>query len=139
MGMYTRLTFWADVKLNSESVPVLKYMTAIPHAPKPDAIPKHELFRCEHWEMLACGASAYHRTGRSSFIADSVADAWLLNIDSSLKNYDGEIKKFLNWLTPYDSGYDEFRGFYLYEEDEHPTLIYRSGGSYQFRSVEGHR
>ena len=44
-------------------------------------------------------------------------------VDSDLKNYHGEIEAFIKWIEPLSSTYG-FVGYYQYEEDEEPTLIY---------------
>lgn len=134
MGMYTRLTFWADLSKDSPAVPVIQAM--IDSGPLDESdLPDHPFFKLPHaWAVLTC-SSYYHRTGQTQFVYDDIAHAWWLNVDSSLKNYASEIEQFLDWLSQYDVGDDEFRGFYLYEEDEVPTLIYRSEGSYNFNDA----
>jgi hypothetical protein len=130
MGMYTRLTFWADLAEDSPAVPIIKQL--IDHGSAAGDLPDHPFFSLPHaWAVLTC-SSYYHRTGRTQFVYDDIAHAWWLNVDSSLKNYDGEILAFLDWISQHDKGGDDFRGFYLYEEDEQPTLIYRCDGSYHF-------
>lgn len=132
MGMYTRLTFWADFAEDSPAVPVIKSLIdGLDHDRA--EFPGHPFFdRAHAWAVLTC-SSYYHRTGRTVFTYDDIARAWWLNVDSSLKNYDNEIDAFLGWVAEYDTGVDGFRGFYLYEEDEHPTLIYREDGEYTER------
>jgi transposase InsO family protein len=43
-----------------------------------------------------------------------------------LKNYDNEIKHFIDWLTPYiDQEDGECIGWSWYEEDDKPTLLFK--------------
>lgn len=130
--MYTRLTFWADFKPDSPAVPILKtLMEGDPVTDHPD----HPYFDAPHaWAVLRC-SSYYHRTGETQFVYDDIAKSWWLNIDSSLKNYDDEIELFLDWLWQHDSGGDGYRGFFIYEEDDHPTLIYRNEQGYLMRPI----
>ncbi len=132
MGMYTRLTFWADLPKDSSAVPAIK---ALMDDGEWENLPDHEFFRLPHARSVLLCSSYYHRTGQTQFVYDDIARAWWLNVDSSLKNYRDEIRGFLDWLSPHDVGDDGFRGFFLYEEDEHPTLIYREGGAYVEREV----
>lgn len=132
MGMYTRLTFWADLDPDSPAVPIIKALMAGDAIENP---PEHDFFQASHaWAVLRC-SSYYHRTGESTFVYDDIAHKWWLNSDASLKNYGNEIALFLDWLHPFDSGDSEFRGFFLYEEDEDPTLIYHTPTGYEFRLV----
>ena len=65
---------------------------------------------------------------------------WCLTGSSNLKNYGGEINKFLLWIAPYlhtGADYKEFLGFTRYEEDDDPTLIYNEKGTLTFIKVEG--
>lgn len=130
MGMYTRLTFWADLAQDSPAAAVVQGL--IDHGSAADGMPTHPFFGLPHAGALLTCSSYYHRTGQTQFAYDDIAHAWWLNVDSSLKNCADEIHQFLDWLPPYDTGSDDFRGFYLYEEDEQPTLIYRSDGAYHF-------
>jgi len=127
MGMYTRFTFWAEVRPDCEALPILQHLAnPFPATEPPEEWPSHEFFESPRFDSLMVCSSYYHQTSGSQFAYDDIAKAWMLNIDSSLKNYDGEIEKFLAWFAPFDSGHAEFRGFYLYEEDDYPTLIHRT-------------
>ena len=132
--MYTRLTFWADFDADSPAIPIIE---ALMEGDEPSEAPDHDFFRATHcWAVLRC-SSYYHRTGESVFVYDDIARKWWLNSDASLKNYGNEIKLFLDWVHPYDSGDNGFRGFFIYEEDEHPTLIYRTAERYELRPATG--
>ncbi|MCA1800256.1 MAG: hypothetical protein LC650_03090, partial [Actinobacteria bacterium] len=48
---------------------------------------------------------------------------WFLTIRCNLKDYDDEIEKFIDWITPYTDS-TGFVGYKRYEQDEEPTLIY---------------
>ena len=63
--------------------------------------------------------------GYTYLSADDISNAYYLCVRANLKNYGEEIRKFLDWITPYLEKYEgEFLGFYRYEESEQPTLIY---------------
>ena len=127
MGMYTEFHFNAELKEDTpeDVLGLLRYMTGETRD-RPDKTPDHELFETGRWFLMLCCDSAYfdmstasglHRSGTFSF--------WYLSIRTNFKNYDNEIDKFLDWIHPYLNKDDaEFLGFYRYEDDENPTLIY---------------
>ena len=64
---------------------------------------------------------------RPRFAADTDG-GFLIDIHSSLKNYDNEIGKFLDWIAPYLQPAEPPNGllplgFSHYEEDEYPEEI----------------
>lgn len=132
MGMYTELVLKCEIK---DDVPpyvkdVLKYLFKAGDEPK--MLPQHEFFKCSRWPMVGQGSSFYHHPR-------AMSDYWTGHGDkddrggyifsrSDLKNYDAEIAKFLDWLMPYIDQLDgECIGWTWYEEDEKPTLIYKTG------------
>jgi hypothetical protein len=132
MGNYTRLTFWADLAEDSPAVPVIKQLLHVD--PQAGDLPDHPFFNLPYaWALLTC-SSYGHRTGRTQLVYDDIAEAWWLNVDSSVTNYNDEIKQFLDWISQHDTGDDDdnFRGFYLTDQDDEPTLIHRRDGKYHF-------
>lgn len=48
-----------------------------------------------------------------------------LSVRSNLKNYEGEIGKFLDWIAPYLEAYPgDFLGFHRFNGTEAPVLIF---------------
>lgn len=125
MGMYTELHF--NKRLNkdtpAEVIAMLQYMVGdSKEHPEID----HDLFKADRWTFMFQSDSYYFDADTSSTIRkDDISDDWALCIRSNLKNYGDEIGLFLNWISPYVwRGYPEFLGFYRYEEDEIPTLLW---------------
>jgi hypothetical protein len=126
MGMYTELIFGADLKKDtpSEVIEALKYMIGdIEEKPVNFPLPNG---RCE-W--LFRGSSYYF--GVSSPISkmwkDEIGGNWILSTRSSIKNYEGEIEAFLDWIKPFIDGGSGVRDMYAivtYEEAEYPTLYF---------------
>jgi hypothetical protein len=54
---------------------------------------------------------------------DYISNQWSLLGKGDIKNYDGEIQQFFEWIAPYSE--TEFLGYCRYEEDDEPTLYYR--------------
>jgi hypothetical protein len=129
MGMYTQLHFAAKLRKDvpAEVVEVLRFMArGTEGAPQ---TPDHPLFSTERWRCLFTMDSYYFDADtRSTMRFDGVLGAWLLNVQSNVKNYDGEIEKFLDWIDPYLAKYPgDFLGYSRYEETEQPTLIFKRG------------
>lgn len=123
MGMYTQLVMACSVKNNPEAVHVLKFLID-PHDDKFE-VPDHPFFRTDRWRWLFVMSSHYFTPSTSQkFEYNEVAEAWSLITCSNLKNYDNEIEKFIDWISPYLSDSEEMVGYYRYEEDREPTIIY---------------
>lgn len=125
MGMYTEIHFNSELKQNlpEDVVNILQYMIDSKNEP---VLPDHEFFMCDRWRSLFRMDSYYFDADTHSTLRfDEISHAYYLCVRANLKNYDSEIEKFLDWITPYlakDEG--EFLGFYRYEENEQPILIY---------------
>ena len=93
---------------------------------EPDDKPNHPLFETDRWRMLFTSDSYYFDGITNSVLDyDGIAEAYYLTVHSNLKNYDDEINKFLDFIRPYLDT-KGFLGYYRYEEDEDPVLIYNS-------------
>lgn len=130
MGMYTDFCFDCELKADTppEVITLLQAWMdnamghyAGVHRPLPD----HALFRTPRWHMIGwCGSAYFSAQPHRSFekLYDST---WTLNIRSNHKNYDNEIELFIDWINPYIVAAEgDFLGFYRYEENQHPTLIF---------------
>lgn len=131
MGMYTqlRLTIELPVGIDDEDLEILHFMMGeLERLPE---IPEHPFFQCGRWTFLFRCDSYYFPADTHCILRfDDIGTRWYLNVQSNLKNYDGEIRKFLDWIAPKikDEMYDqEFCGFYQYEEDAMPTLLFYDG------------
>jgi hypothetical protein len=131
MGMYTELHYNAELR---EDVPqsvidILKFMVGdIEEEPK--ELPDHELFsEGSRWRyMLQMDSYYFDADTHSTLRYDEIGQAYYLCIRCNLKNYSDEIEHFIDWIEPYLGVYiqtGDFLGFYRYEENNEPTLIYR--------------
>lgn len=127
MGMYTELHFNSELKKDvpSEVVEILKYMVGDLEE-EPSKLPDHDLFKDTRWRfMLRTDSYYFDADTHSTLRYDSIGESYYLCIRTNLKNYDSEIEHFIDWVMPYLNKYDKkFLGFYRYEENEKPTLIY---------------
>lgn len=127
MGMYTELHFNAELirKTPQQVLDVLGYMTGAFEL-APATLPDHALFSSERWKgMLLCSSYYFPLSVASSIDWDDIAKSHYLRVRCNLKNYGSEIENFLDWVMPYVHAGDECLGYYRYEEDPHPTLIYK--------------
>jgi hypothetical protein len=126
MGMYTQLHLGIDLKKDTpeEVINILKYLSN-PTDDEPKELPKHEFFQCDRWKWLFTMDSYYfdYKT-QCAFTYDDVNRYWNLSVTSNLKNYCGEIEKFIDWIKPYINSYPgDFLGYSRYEEFQDPIII----------------
>lgn len=93
----------------------------------------HEFFTAEHWVELLCGTCAapcWPEADGRLLVERKPDGSFVLSFHSSTKNYDGEIDKFLTWISPYiASATGEVIGEFEGEQDDFPTqLIADIGG-----------
>lgn len=134
MGMYTELVaafsipHLSDVKLS-----IIKYMLHETSEIPNNEYLQHSLFKTDRWPNMLKSDSYYFPGQTSSFLMyDEISKEHYLTVRFNLKNYCGEIKKFLNWIWEIadDRG---FVGYTRYEEAENPTLIYFEDSGVEFR------
>lgn len=132
MGMYTEFHFNAELKQNVplEVVAVLRFMLSNAKEYVGD-LPDSPLFETDRWRWMLQMSSYYFPADTGSTLRfDSISKSYFLSIRCNLKNYDNEIDKFVEWITPYvdvSCDQDEFVGFQRYEEEREPSLIYVRG------------
>lgn len=132
MGMYTEIV--AGFAVRSDAPEAVK--ETVRRLCAGDAVDahrhEHPFFSCERWNLLAlCGSYYFPGPTHSLAVDDSINGLLRISIRSNLKNYDGEVERFWEWVAPYaETGrdYEEFVGYSLYEEEHHPTLIYFDRG-----------
>lgn len=123
MGMYTALvldaTFRGDT--SREVIDVLYYMIDPTDKAEPP-LPNDPLFSTVRWRYMLNSASAYFPIDRAPVLApgDPYDPRYTLSVGLSMKSYDREIDKFIEWLTPYIV---EALGYTMYEEDAKITPL----------------
>jgi hypothetical protein len=120
MGMYTEIFINAD--LIEETPPeVIQTLKAICN--KEQGSP----FLQDHpnrWSILFNNGSYYLPCTECGILTyDDISKRYSIIGKGDLKNYDNEIEKFFEWVKPWCEG--NFIGYYRYEEDYEPTLIYK--------------
>lgn len=127
MGMYTALHLGVDLKKDTphEVINTLKYMLEPHNDPRnPPPTPAHALFFDTRWQWMLLSDSYYFRHDTHSVLTTAPSGYITLSVTCNLKNYDSEIEKFLDWITPYvDACVGDFLGYMRYEGDD-PVLLY---------------
>ena len=139
MGMYTEFFFRAQLAKDApaEVVDYLQHALTDRNWATLTAFDDHEFFQCRRWDTLLLGGSSleFPTAGYSKFLADEGYSGNRIIIHASLKNYDGEALKFVDWISPYLSAAPgDFLGYTLYEDtkcnydDQESSLMIFMGG-----------
>lgn len=120
MGMYTEIFVNVDLKPETpeEVIAVLRAMCGgedkAPLEGKPG-----------RWAYLFRDGSYYTpRTSCAMLTYDHIAAGWSLLGKGDIKNYEGEIEAFFDFIMPWIDGFaGEFIGYKRYEENDVPELV----------------
>jgi len=127
MGMYTELVLNVEVRKDAgqDVLDCLYNMVNNGEQAKPPAKDEENaLFKTDRWRFMLKTGSFYF-TPFSTSAYRELQGNFYLSIRTDLKNYSGEIEKFLEWLVQYVDGYEgDFMGYKRYEERDDPTLLY---------------
>lgn len=128
MGMYTELIFGCSLKKETPSqvIDVLKYL--VRESEEPESLPEHKFFACERWSYLFTMCSFYFGVNRpvNKMWFEEIGNNWVISTRSNIKNYDGEIESFLEWIEPYvesGSGNKNLYAISCYEDGD-PELYF---------------
>jgi hypothetical protein len=135
MGMYTEIVAAFELLADTPQI-VLDVLASMcdGRLPEPKELPNHPLFdktRKSRWQaMLNCDSYYFAGDTHSTLRYDDISETHYLTVRSNLKNYNYEIENFLDWIEPYSVPREEredgtyFVGYWRYEENSEPTLIY---------------
>lgn len=130
MGMYTEFVFGCMLKENTpkEVINVLEYLCNSDNDEFDDVSINHEFFNCHRWQMIgSCSSYYFGAPSHSVCEKDRHYNNYRLSIRCNLKNYSGEIKKFVDWIKPYieqGAGNSDLLGYAIYEESDKPEMFY---------------
>ena len=125
MGMYTELVLKCQIKEDAPAdvKSVIAHMFCGDDAP--EKLPDHPFFGLTRWYFIGSCSSFYHHPEvvNSCPKFDYTKSQYIFS-RSDIKNYDGEIESFIDWLKPYiDAPEGQCIGWLWYEEEQQPTLI----------------
>lgn len=137
MGMYTEFVFGGALRddVPENVIAILRYLVKpiwsdrFVVGQENIPIPDHPFFQTDRWLGIAASSSCYfgYNQSLSALVYDEINRHWVVAIRSSIKNYNNEIEKFVDWIRPYireGSGEQDLLGYSLYEADVTPTLYY---------------
>lgn len=134
--MYTEIATDFNLKTDTPQlvIDILSYLTNLKD--QSTELPEHALFQTTRWRSLFMGGSAYFDTNYASLVHDGVS--YHLKTCANLKNYDGEIDLFWDFVTPYiDAIPGEHLGHMHYEENETPLhIVFIGEGKLEFIQAE---
>jgi len=128
MGMYTEVFFRAEV--DEYAWGVLSGLIEDHSLPESDP---HPFFKKPRALQVFSGGSYYFPGARHSIVSSDLLNPSdpmrFVSFRADLKNYDGEIDSFFDWVTPHvksGGGFPrEMIGYSLYEEDASPRIYYK--------------
>jgi len=131
--MYTELNcaFQLGKETPQKIVDILLFMVRVTGV-EPVNLPSHTLFSTDRWDSMLITGSVYFKGDTHSTVRlDEDDEQYHVTIRTNFKNYQGEVEKFLEWITPYIDALDgDFIGYSRYEETEVPTLLYYPNRSF---------
>lgn len=133
MGMYTELKLGVELKKDEKMLEVLNRMINDDIRCR-IGLPDHPFFKTPRaFAIFHC--CSYYFDSEPFVRLDDDGIRITLTTCFNMKNYDGEIEKFLDWLCPYikTTGY---LGTYWYEEYEYPDNIFKEDGKIKIISMQ---
>lgn len=125
MGMYTELVLKCQIKEDAPTdvKSVIAHMFCGDDAP--EKLPDHPFFGLTRWNFIGSCSSFYHHPEVvNSCPKFDYTNSQYIFSRSDIKDYDGEIESFIDWLKPYvDAPEGQCIGWSWYEEEQQPTLI----------------
>ncbi len=126
MGTYTEVSFAAEV--DEDAYRVFERYRDERKLPEGQL---HPFFAMERAEMIVGGfGGSYYFPGACGLLLETDGHGspiYSVSLRANLKNYEGEIEAFFDWITPHvkaGAGDRQYIGHHIYEEDETPTLHY---------------
>lgn len=139
--MYTELIFGATLKENTPTYVTQALDSVINDKTNVDLPDEVKQFSDEYSLSKLIWCSSYYfgaHSNKPSCTFDKIANRWCISFRANCKNYQGEIERFIEFITPYveyGSGPTNIFAIVQYEEDDYPTL-YGTGGKYEYLDKE---
>lgn len=122
MGMYTEIFVSGNVRPNTQAAQVVRWLFG--GEPRPTQLPQHPFFEDGGCELIGNCASYYHQPQPVNKVWEDAISGDLHFVSlSNLKDYNGTIRKFFDWLSA--TGAD-FKGYRHYEENRAPDAWFSS-------------
>jgi hypothetical protein len=129
MGTFTEIYVCANIKAEDDIViSALRYLLG-EHIPS--TFPDHPLFKCDHLEGMLDMCSSYIvpvSAGILGYARD--VEVWTLLARADIKNYDGRIEKFFDWIRPHVKSHRdgvEYMGHSRVEDGDTISMYFSDG------------
>jgi uncharacterized membrane protein len=131
MGMYTEMLLTCDLKSDTRK-DIVEWFEAMVDTEKSlddvQSIVPNEMAQSRFNSGLLCGSYYFYGEPFMSFRYDEISNTYHLTVLTNLKNYDSEITRLLNMLTPYIVAYaEDMLGYIRYETNKLPTILSWTG------------
>ena len=121
MGMYTEMFISTDLKKETPSGVIEVLYAMCRYSEDSEALKE----KPPRWRFLFSSSSYYtSNTACRSLTFDDATKQYSLIAKGDIKNYGSEIEEFFEFIAPWCDS--DFIGYYRYEEDVEPTLVYSS-------------
>lgn len=135
--MYTELIFGATLKEKTPTYITQALDSVINDRTNVNLSDEVKQFSDEYSLSKLIWCSSYYfgaHVNKPSCDFDKIAGRWCVSFRANCKNYQNEIEKFIEFITPYveyGSGPTNIFAIVQYEEDDYPTL-YGTEGKYEY-------
>jgi hypothetical protein len=141
--MYTELCIGVEFKKDTPAdvIACLSQMASPSDAVKfdpPESLAAHPLFKTDRWHWMLRSGGSYYFAAKPCLVwqRDEITDSYFLTVLTNIKNYTGEWEQFMGFIAPWLCT-QGFLGYYRYEEDDEPTLLYNDDGTIVWRRTSG--
>ena len=127
MGRYTQLTmtYYLKAATPPEVLAVHKYLLGDDGGfpdPFPGPLPEHPLFQCDRWDSIGRGGGEYPGPFRA--FTPAFREGWEVGFSCSFKDYDDEIRHWLDWIGPWVEISRRAIGWYASDDTEWASIIW---------------
>lgn len=123
MGTYTELHLNVRFSRHTPEQVIHTLSWMLSEGPMPLAMPDHPLFETDRFAgMLRSGSAYFGNATPSAMHKELDTGEHVLSVHTSFKNYNDEIDKFIDWISPWVD--DDFLGYFRQEGIREPTLVY---------------
>lgn len=133
MGMFTEFIFGCSLKKDTPQV-CIDALDHVINGDDDDVVSEEiQEFIKEYSLYSLCRSASYYfgvSRAKSSMWHDHISEEWVVSIRSNMKNYDGEIERFIKYITPFvqsGSGPLNIFAYVQYETTEFPTMYSKRG------------
>lgn len=124
MGMYTEIYLTVQI-IDNPPKDVIDVLLSMFGEGKAENLPDHPFFKKQRWNMVGKSSSFYFVPKSTTEMFETYGN-WYITSRSDLKNYDGEIEAFFDWIMPFIHAPEgQFIGYSRYEEHYEPKLYYK--------------